>query len=315
MNIHQLHYFCVLAETQHYTKAAKILSITQPSLTHSIKELEKELEVSLFNKDGRNVKINQFGQFFYEHVRPILSDLEKARNDIQVMTDPRRGTISLSFLYSLAQDFIPHMISSFINIEENSQIKFILNESTTKEIIKDFKENKTEIAFTSKIDEEGFQSIPILKQELFVITPLDHPLANKQEIDLRETSEYPFIFYNQKSGLRPIIDDLFRHINVEPFISFELSDDATVCSFVAANLGIAIVPNIFGLDRYLVKAIKLKSPVYERFIYLSYSTNQYMSPPVTKFKNFILNTFINNKNHAQLSPLDKSCLPLYEEVN
>lgn len=294
MNFNQLQYFCVLAQTEHYTKAAKLLSITQPSLTHSIKELEKELDVSLFTKQGRNIKINQYGRFLYERVFPILEELEKTKYDMQVMVDPRKGVINLSFLHSLAQEFIPNIISGFLQIEENSKIQFNFDQATTNEIKSHFRENKVDIAFTSKLDEEGITSIPILKQELFVITPLNHPLADKEEIDLSEAAKFPFVFYNETSGIRPVIDDLFKEIEIEPEISFQLADDIAVCGFVAANLGIAIVPNIFGLDHFPIKVLKIKKPVYERYVYLSYKTDNYMSPPVQIFKNFIVNKFIKN---------------------
>jgi DNA-binding transcriptional LysR family regulator len=290
MNINQLQYFCVLAETEHYTKAAKLLSITQPSLTHSIKELEKELDVCLFTRQGRNIKINHYGKFLYEKVSPILKDLEKVKFEMETLIDPGKGMIKLSFLHSLAQDFIPKVIGNFLKIEGNSQVNFILDQGTTNDIKEDFKANKVDIAFTSKIEEEGITSIPILKQELFLITPLDHPLANRQEIDLIETAHYPYIFYNEKSGLRPVIDELFKSINIEPQISFMLDDDRTVCSFVAANFGIAIVPNICGLDRYPVKVIKINKPVYERYIYLSFCAEKYMTPSVKRFKNFIIDS-------------------------
>lgn len=289
VNINQLQYFCVLAETEHYTKAAQLLAITQPSLTHSIKELEKELGVCLFNKQGRNVKINQYGYFLYQQVRPILTSLENTKSELQLLIDPRKGTINLSFLHSLSQYFIPRLIHDFLQIEENSQINFNLHQGTTKEIKEDFQANKIDIAFTSNIEGEGITSIPIMQQELLLITPIDHPLADKQEIDLAEAAKYPFIFYEQNSGLRPILDSLFKSIDVKPTIAYELADDGTVCGFVAANLGIAIVPNIFGLDRFPVKAIKIINPHYERYIYLSYCTHKYMSPPVTKFKDFIIN--------------------------
>lgn len=288
VNFNQLQYFCVLAETEHYTKAAQLLAITQPSLTHSIKELEKELGVCLFNKQGRNVKINQFGYFLYEQVRPILADLESTKNELQILIDPRKGTVNLSFLHSLSQYFIPNLIHNFLQIEENSQINFVLNQGTTKEIKEDFKANKIDIAFTSNLEGEGITSIPIMKQELLLITPLNHPLAGRTEIDLLEAATYPFIYYEEKSGLRPILDQLFKSIDVKPNIAYELADDGTVCGFVSANLGIAIVPNIFGLDRFPVKTIKITRPFYERYIYLSYCSHKYMSPPVSKFKDFIL---------------------------
>lgn len=305
MNINQLHYFCVLAETEHYTRAADILSITQPSLTHSIKELEKELNVCLFTRQGRNIKINRYGQFFYERVDSILADLEKARTDLQMLVDPQKGMINLSFLHSLAQGFIPKIISEFLQIEENQEIQFILDQDTTKDIQENFLANKVDIAFTSQIMAEGFTSIPTFQQTLYLIVPLDHPLAGKNEVYLKEAAQYPFIFYNQTSGMRPVLDDLFQKINIQPKIAFELADDATVCGFVASNLGVAIIPTIYGIDRFPVKFIKIKDPV-ERYIYLSYMSDKYMSPPVQKFKDFIINKFCStDPNLERLRTVNK----------
>jgi DNA-binding transcriptional LysR family regulator len=291
MNIYQLQYFCALAETEHYTKAAKILSITQPSLTHSIKELEKELNVCLFTRQGRNIKINEYGKFLYNKVSPILADLEAMKCEMEMLVDPKKEIIKLSFLPSLAQDFIPKVIGNFLGTEGNGQVQFILNQSTTNHIKEDFKDNKVDIAFASNMEEAGITSIPILKQELLLITPLDHPLAKFDEINLTETADYPFIFYNETSGLRPVIDKLFKSINVEPKISFLLDDDTTVCGFVSANFGIAIVPNIYGLERYPIKMIKIKQPSYDRYIYLSYRSDRYMSSSVQRFQEFILNQY------------------------
>ena len=291
MNFNQLLYFCVLAKTEHYTKAAKLLSITQPSLTHSMKELEKELGVCLFNKQGRNVKINQFGLYLYEHVSPILYSLEKTRSDLITMIDPRKGTIHLSFLPSLAPVFIPTIIREFVKNEENCQINFVFNQGLSEEITEDFKENKIDIAFTSNLECDGITSIPIIKQELYLITPLEHPLADKEEIDLAEAAPYPFVYFDEKSVLRPMLDELFKSIHVEPNIAYQLADESSVCGFVSANLGIAVIPHIFGLEHYPIKVIKINKTFYNRFIYLSFNTDKYMSPPVKKFKDFILDTY------------------------
>ena len=71
------------------------------------------------------MKINQFGQFVYARVLPILSELEKTKSELVTMIDPNKGTVNLSFLHSLAQKFIPTIISEFVKSEENRQIKFL----------------------------------------------------------------------------------------------------------------------------------------------------------------------------------------------
>lgn len=72
MNLNQLHYFVTLAHIEHYTRAAEMLSITQPSLSHAISMLEQELETNLFEKRGRNVVLTKYGKVFLEYVEEAL---------------------------------------------------------------------------------------------------------------------------------------------------------------------------------------------------------------------------------------------------
>ncbi len=79
MNLKHLQYFRVLAKTQHYTKAAAQLYITQPSLSQAIGELEKELNIKLFEKVGRNIKLTKYGQYFLTYVENGLEELERVK--------------------------------------------------------------------------------------------------------------------------------------------------------------------------------------------------------------------------------------------
>ena len=88
-----------------------------------------------------------------------------------------------------------------------------------------------------------------------------------------------------------MIDGLFSKIELKPKVNFEVADHETVCRFVAANLGIAVVPNVFGIQHFPIKLLQLKSPSFGQKIYLSYSKTKYMSPPVCKFKDYILEHF------------------------
>ena len=84
MNLYHLRYFVTLAHLEHYTKAAEILAITQPSLSHAIASLEKELGVKLFEKDGRNVALTKCGQAFLTDVEQALSMLDSSVNKLQM---------------------------------------------------------------------------------------------------------------------------------------------------------------------------------------------------------------------------------------
>ena len=101
MNLHHLRYFVTLAHLEHYTKAAKQLSITQPSLSHAIASLEDELNVRLFEKDGRNVVLTRWGKIFLQDVEEILAHLDSSVENLK-MTGSGNGTIEIGCIRILA---------------------------------------------------------------------------------------------------------------------------------------------------------------------------------------------------------------------
>lgn len=121
------------------------------------------------------------------------------------------GRIDIAFLRTLGSDFVPRILRRFLDENQGKQIDFALHcdKVITNEILKGIKEQKYDIGFCSKINDEPLiEFIPVAKQDLVVIVPPDHPLASKSEIHLEETLEYKQIIYKSGSGLRHIIDHL-----------------------------------------------------------------------------------------------------------
>ena len=109
MNLYHLRYFVTLAHLEHYTKAAEILSITQPSLSHAISSLESELGVKLFEKDGRNVVLTKCGQAFLVDVEQALDMLDSSINKLQ-MTGFGEGRIDIVQLRTLSSAVVPKVV-------------------------------------------------------------------------------------------------------------------------------------------------------------------------------------------------------------
>ena len=93
MNYNQLVYFSTLAHIEHYTKAAEILGISQPSLSHAISNLENELGIYLFEKQGRNVRLTRYGKIYLSYVDSALDELEKGNKQMNRFSDIESGTI------------------------------------------------------------------------------------------------------------------------------------------------------------------------------------------------------------------------------
>ena len=103
MNLYHLRYFSTLAHIEHYTKAADILAITQPSLSYAISTLEEELGVKLFEKNGRNVTLTKYGKVFLNNVEEVLNRLDSSVNSLK-LAGKGEGCIDVVFLRTLGID-------------------------------------------------------------------------------------------------------------------------------------------------------------------------------------------------------------------
>lgn len=288
MNLNYLRYFRVLAKLEHYTKAAEELAITQPSLSHAMSTLEKELGTYLFEKDGRNIKLTKYGKIYYEYVERALGELEEGEKRIKELIGIGTGSVELGYIFTLGPEFVPKLVNGFINEEGNSKIKFTFGQGTTSCLLKDLKSEKYDIVFSSIAkDEEEIEFVPIMEEELVVIVDKDHALASKNSVDLAEISEYPFIAFGNKSGIRQIIDRLFEAVDVKPNIICEVEENNAIAGLVEVKYGISVVPKITALKYFNVKILPISNPKHKRYIYMATLKNKYQSPTMKMFKNYV----------------------------
>ena len=288
MNLNQLHYFVTLAHIEHYTRAAEMLSITQPSLSHAISMLEQELETNLFEKRGRNVVLTKYGKVFLEYVEEALKILDSGVKKTRALTSDTGGVIDLAYIFTLGSVFVPQLVGGFLKEHEDWDVNFRFSVGNTTEIIQGLKEEKYDIAFCSRKEKEsGIDFVPIAKEKLVVVVPRDHELAGRGSVDLKETLPYPQVYFTKNSGLRPVIDQLFEQTGGTPKIAYEILEDASMAGLVAENFGIAVMPEIPILKNLNVDVLDIENPPYERYIYLAKLKEKYLAPVVKEFIEYV----------------------------
>lgn len=288
MNLNQLYYFRTIARLQHFRQAALELKISQPSLSNSITNLESELGLCLFEKQGRNIVLTKYGRVFLDYVERILDELENGVKKMQQLASSAEGHIDIAYISPLAQFYIPQKVRKFLNLEENKNVTFNFKQGFTAEMIEGLKNDKYDLVFGSYVENEpDITFVPIIEQELFVITPLEHPLAQFDSIDLVDITPYPLVAYDKNSGLGKFIIKLLKDIDLSPKIICEASDEYALSSLVAAGFGVSIIADSPALKYAQVKKLHIDSPKYSRKIYLAYRKNRYFTPAVQNFISFI----------------------------
>lgn len=254
MTLQQIKYIVTVAETGNITEAAKRLFISQPSLTNAVRELENEMQVTIFNRTNKGVVVTNEGDVFLSYARQILEQVglleEKYLN-----VKERRPRFSVSCQhYSFAVNAFVDVIKMF----DADQYDFTLRETQTYEIIEDVSKLRSEIGilYVSSKNEEiigkllkqndlEFQELFVAKPHVFIYSK--HPLAERESIALEELEEYPYLSfeqgeYNSFYFSEEILSTLDRKKNVK------VRDRATLFNLVIGLNGYTVSSGVISRE-------------------------------------------------------------------
>ncbi|CUH95746.1 putative HTH-type transcriptional regulator YybE [Propionispora sp. 2/2-37] len=290
MEWYQLENFKVAANTQNISRAARLMSVSQPALSRSISKLEQELGCPLFERNGKHVILNRYGRTFLQYVEQALQEVDTGKKVIQDMLHPDHGTVSLAFLHSLGGNVVPRLLGKFHNRYPDIQFKLYQNYTTL--LIDQLEAGEIDLCLCSPtIDKPTLEWRPLFNEELLIAVPHGHPLAHRREIKLTEIANEPVVTFKQDYGLRIIMDQFFHAAGVTPLIAFEGEEILTVAGLVEARFGIALIPRIAGLENMKISFLHIAQADCSRMIEMVWVRNRYLSPAAHTFRNFVINEF------------------------
>ena len=186
MDIHALTYFKKVAELQHFTRAAEELRVAQPSLSRTIAALETELGVKLFDRVGKNIVLNRFGEILLRHTNNILQELQDIRTELLEERQEGGRTVTIS-LYA-ASKLLPQLVTAFKAEYPAIRLQII------QEDLNKVGERERDISIFSSIQPAGGEnSRMLIEEELLMALPEDSPLARESALDLRDAANMEFI--------------------------------------------------------------------------------------------------------------------------
>ena len=288
MTFNQLKYFQAVARTLNFRAAAEQLYISQPSLSRSIDSLEQELGVILFERAGRGIALTGSGRLLLEYANRILEDCDIAVYKMKELSTSG-GRIDIGYVFPLANYYIPHKVRSFLDMPGNEHVTFGFTQNKTSSIIRDVKNGKLDVGFCAFSEhEEDLSFTPILKQEMVIITPNEHPLASQDKLSIKELASYPVIGYDRMSGLGSYTKRLYRSLGIKPNIVCECSDENAIQALVREKFGIALVAKVDVLnDRYL-KVHSVCDADLVHYVNIVWLKNHYQMPATKRFIEFMM---------------------------
>ncbi len=285
MSIRKYTAFVKVAELKSITKAAEELNVTQSGVTQLINALEKDLNVSLFNRNRQGAVLTKEGEVLYPLIREVLRADSKVIAASKGLNLDEDKIIRIGTFTSVAVNWLPDIIKAYKEIEPNVKFEFV--ECGYNNIEESLRTPDVDFAFVPMPNALDCKCVPIYKDRLLALLPKDHPLAGASLCPMS-------IFENEDViSLIDTVDrdakNAFAEAGIRPNIRYAVKDDYAMIAMVEKGLGISIIPELFSKEiSENVITCELDPPSY-RTIGLAFPSYEHLGQKAKAFAEYIKN--------------------------
>lgn len=285
MDYRLLRYFTTLVDEGSFTKAAKALYISQPSLSTAIKQFEKDIGIVCIKRNTRKISITKEGEILYIEAQKLLHHTEHVKKEMTRLRDNGPLELQIGVIESVIS-WLPKILTSYREDHPNMHIK--LHELLgVKDVEKALQNYHIHLAITNQhFESKAISTTPIYKENLVAVLPNNHPLQSEKDVTMEDLKHENLIISKEGFQTREDILNEFRKSGITPNIQFEIERFETACSLVKEGLGITIVPENYirtwESPSFSIKP--LKNDHLSRTVYLAFLKDRYLPPSVKHFK-------------------------------
>ncbi len=237
MNLQFIKYFIVLAETKNFTKAAEKMYVVQSTFSSGIKKLEEYLGCQLFYRDKRNVNLTPEGFALLPKAKKLLSQWNVIESEFTI-TDQK--ILHVGILNNIFFDAIIPNFKSFQELYSQYQVQ--ITEENKDSLLAMLQKEKLDGIYIENepIDENIFENKMVYEEKLDVALPLNHPLALKNQLNLKSLNGLPFI-ERCNCPLFNEVEEAFTENDIKTIPVFKANNDDTVTSLISSGIGISLL--------------------------------------------------------------------------
>ncbi|MCZ0701992.1 LysR family transcriptional activator of glutamate synthase operon [Natronobacillus azotifigens] len=295
MEFRQLKYFIEVAEREHVSEAAAHLHVAQSAISRQIANLENELGVQLFEREGRNVKLLPIGKIFLVHAKEAMKAINYAKKQMDEYIDPERGSIKIGFPTSLASTLLPSVLSQFKATYPN--IHFQLRQGAYNFLIDAVKERELDIAFIGPVltEDPNINGDILFQEKLHLLTPNNHRLSKRKSVYLTELKDEDFVLFPKGYIFEKLVVDACNSVGFDPHVTTEGEDLDAIKGLVAAGIGVTVLPEsaIGELQSSYTAKIPISSPDLKRSVGMITPKHRELAPSEKVFYQFVIDYFTN----------------------
>ena len=309
MNLKQLEAFVKVAEENSFSKAAKELFLTQPTISAHITSLEKEFDVRLFVRNTKEVNLSDDGKLLYNYAKQIVElehEIENIFSDRCEHSMEEKGCITIAASTIPAQYLLPNILAQFTERCPGEQFKLV--ESDSAGVVNMIVDHKVDVGFTGTVlEKKHCHYIPFYKDELAIIMPNTEKyqkIVESASKDLSWLLKEQFILREEGSGTRKEMEKQLKHIGINPEkldVIASVANQETIKRSVSQGLGISVLSKLASEEEvHTGKLLAFPIPGADegRDINLVYNKNYQLSRVAKKFIKIVESTTFGEKRQS-----------------
>ena len=292
MQIESLKVFCDLAETESFTKAAQINSVTQSAVSQQISSLERIFKSLLIERSKKKFRLTREGQVRYDYSKQIIQTYESLHSKLQDLKDIISGTIRVATIYSIGLHDLPPYIKKFM--KSYPTVNVHVEYRRANQVYEDVMSNVVDmglVAYPAK--DSKLEIVPLRKEPLVLICHPQHPFAKLKAVKLKALTGQKVIGFEPDIPTRKALDKILREYGVELKHVMEFDNVETVKRAVEIDAGISIVP--IGtvtqeINKNTLAAVQVEDGEFYRPLAAIYKKNKVLSPAIKQFLSILKDT-------------------------
>lgn len=241
MDLRQLEIVKTIAETGSFTAAGQKLRVSQSAISRQVLLLEEELREPVFLRIGRRIRITPAGDALLRLSQRIFDDIKETRSGISDKQQTLSGTIRLVGGMTVCLYVFPELLKEYRRVHPGMEVK--VTTGATPRLVKKLRAGTADLGLlTLPIEEPDMVALPVLHEELLLVTDPSHPLAKRRRIVPQDLVRQPFVLFEQGSNSRRVIDAFFVKEQIQPRIVTGTENVEIIKAMVRIGLGITIIP-------------------------------------------------------------------------
>jgi DNA-binding transcriptional LysR family regulator len=285
MQIESLKVFCDLAETESFTKAAQINSVTQSAVSQQISSLERIFKSLLIERSKKRFRLTREGQVLYDYSKQIIQTYESLHSKLQELKDIISGTIRVATIYSIGLHDLPPYIKKFM--KNYPTVNIHVEYRRANQVYEDVLSNVVDLGLVAyPVKDSKLDIIPLRKEPLVLICHPQHPFAKQKTIKLKQLVDQKVIGFEPDIPTRKALDKILREYGAELKYLMEFDNVETVKRAVEIDAGVSIVP--LGtvtqeIAKQTLAAVEIEDGEFFRPLAAIYKKNKVLSPAMKQF--------------------------------